>query len=76
MSNQPSNRTPTTPDDWGIPRPENIPRPTIFPPALALGATLMVWGLISSLIITVFGVVVFTITLAGWIKEIRHERRK
>ncbi|MDB6019105.1 MAG: hypothetical protein JWR19_3594 [Pedosphaera sp.] len=75
MSNQPLNPNSTVPDDWGIARPEKPSRPTLSPAAVSLGATLMVWGLISSLIVSAFGLVVFVLALAGWIKEIRHERK-
>jgi hypothetical protein len=43
---------------------------------LALGITFLVWGLVTSLIITGVGVALFAVALAGWIRDIRHERRK
>jgi hypothetical protein len=75
MSKQSLEPTPSAPADWGIARPEKPSRSTLYPAALALGATLMVWGLISSLIVTGFGLVLFAAAMGGWIKEIRHERR-
>ncbi len=53
-----------------------LPPPTIWPPALALGSTLLLWGLITSLVVTVVGAALFVLALGGWIGEIRHERRK
>jgi hypothetical protein len=74
MSNEPLKSSPA-PDDWGIARPEKPPPPTLYPAALSLAATLLVWGLISSLIVTAFGLALFVVTMAGWIREIRHERK-
>jgi hypothetical protein len=59
--------------DWNISRPDKIPQPTFWPVALALGATLTCWGLITSLIITGVGAALFAVSLAGWIGDIRHE---
>jgi hypothetical protein len=75
MSKESLEPTPSPSADWGIARPEKPPRSTLYPAALSLGATLIVWGLVSSLIVTGFGVVLFAVSMAGWIKEIRHERR-
>jgi hypothetical protein len=61
---------------WNEARPAIIPEPTLWPSALALGATFMLWGLASSLIISGVGVVLFALALTGWISNIRHERRQ
>jgi hypothetical protein len=60
---------------WNRPRPERIPRPTAWPPALALGITFFAWGLVTSPVVLGVGLVLFTLSLAGWIGEIRHEQR-
>ncbi len=60
---------------WGPARPEVVSEPTLWPPALALGSTLLLWGLASSLILTGVGLCLFAIALAGWIQDIRHERK-
>jgi hypothetical protein len=52
-----------------------VPPPTLWPAALALAVTLMLWGLASSLIVTAVGLGLFAASIAGWIAEIRHERR-
>jgi hypothetical protein len=54
---------------------EHLPRPTYFPAGLAMGVTFLFWGLITSLIIFVVGLVLFSASLAGWITEIRYERK-
>jgi hypothetical protein len=62
-------------DGWTVPQPEILPRPTWWPAVFALGAILVLWGFITSLIITGVGAVLFLAALAGWIGELRHEHR-
>jgi hypothetical protein len=72
----PSSHTPETPPKgWNLAPPEVIPKPSVYPAMLSLGAALLVWGLISSLILTAAGAVLFVYALVGWIGEIRHERK-
>jgi hypothetical protein len=61
-------------EGWNVPKPDAVPRPTSWPAGLALGITLFAWGIISSPVILAVGLVVFVVSLAGWIGEIRHER--
>jgi hypothetical protein len=55
---------------------ERLPRPTYFPAGLAMGTTFLLWGLITSWVIFLVGLALFIAALAGWIAEIRHERRQ
>jgi hypothetical protein len=67
---------PQTHAGWGpLPR-EQLPRPTYFPAGLAMGTTFIFWGLITSWVIFLAGIGLFIATLAGWITEIRHERKQ
>ncbi len=61
-------------EGWNKARPEHIPPPTVWPAALALGTTFFAWGFVTSPVVLGTGLVVFTIALAGWIREIRHDR--
>ena len=61
---------------WSVLPPEKLPESGIWPVTLALGITFLVWGLVTTLIITGVGVVLFAVALAGWIRDIRHERAK
>ncbi len=61
---------------WTVLPPEKPPEPGIWPAALALAITLLVWGLVTSLIITGVGLALFAGAMAGWIRDIRHERAK
>ena len=75
MNDPVKHRTPAEHADWNLARPEVIPEPTAWPASLALGATLTLWGLATSLIISAIGLGVFAISIAGWIGDLRHERR-
>jgi hypothetical protein len=67
---------PELPPGWNTARPEQLPEPCIWPATLALGITFLVWGLVTSLIITGMGIMLFAVALAGWIRDVRHERSK
>ena len=67
---------PELPPGWNLPQPPQLSQPCVWPPALAMGITFLLWGLVTSLIITGVGLVIFAGALAGWIREIRHERSK
>lgn len=62
-----------TREGWVPPRPARVPRDTYAPAAAALGITFVFWGVVTTPIISVVGVVVFGLALAAWIREARHE---
>jgi hypothetical protein len=53
--------------------PKDLPRPTFWPISLALGITFLLWGFISSIIISFVGLAVMAVSLAGWLGEFRDE---
>ena len=59
---------------WTVPHPDELPKPTFWPAGLAFAVTLLFWGLVTSPIITAVGALVFTVSLSGWIGDIRNER--
>ena len=59
-----------------MPQPEKLPRPTWWPAAISLGTTLILWGIVTSPVVTLAGFIVFVISLGGWIGDICHERRE
>ncbi len=61
--------------DWGIARPQKIPAPTFAPAALAFGITFFMWGLLTSMVLIVVGLIVMVVSLTVWIGEIRHAAR-
>jgi hypothetical protein len=58
---------------WSRPPPEHLVRPTYWPVALALGISFLFWGLVSSWIITAFGLLIAIVSLANWVAELRHD---
>ncbi len=65
---------PSWPLDGPAPKPEIIPAPTYAPVGLALGAVLLLWGLLTSFIVAIVGLVIFVVALASWIGGLIHER--
>jgi len=53
------------------PDPEIIPEPTIWPIGLAFGILFIFWGFIASLGITLIGLMVTGVSLAGWIADLK-----
>lgn len=51
--------------------PQVIPEPTIWPIGLAFGLLFVIWGLIASLGLTIAGVLVTGVSLAGWISDLK-----
>jgi hypothetical protein len=61
----------TNDERWSKPLPERLPRPTYWPAMLAFGMTLTLLGPVTSMAVTVAGVIFAACALAGWIGEIR-----
>ncbi len=76
-SSPPAQTEPTDSSDsrngWTVPRPETLPAPTYWPVVLALGTTMILWGLVSSWMLSGVGLLLFALALSGWIGDIRHE---
>jgi len=68
-----SSRETHLPPGWTAPKPEVLAAPTWWPALLALGATFVAWGLVTSFLVLILGLLTFAVSLAGWIKDIRHE---
>jgi hypothetical protein len=62
--------------EWTEPKPEVLPRPTYWPAVLALGVAFVFWGLVASLVITIIGLTLTGLALAGWIGEVLRERKR
>ena len=71
------------PPGWHRPLPERLPKAGYWPVIMALGITFMLWGLavgfnevVSTIIILVLiGFIIFCVALAGWIGDLRDERK-
>lgn len=55
---------------------EHLPPATFWPAGLALAVTFVFWGLITSWVVLGVGVGLFAVSLAGWISDLRHERKQ
>ncbi|AVR46618.1 hypothetical protein C7S20_15860 [Christiangramia fulva] len=58
------------------PDPIELPEPTIWPFFLALGVTFLLWGILTSMLISAIGLIVFIIALGGWMSDLYHELKK
>ena len=54
-------------------KPEHLPKPTYWPFFMALGLMFIGWGLLSTWLFSVAGLIVFIVSLFGWINNMRHE---
>ena len=71
------------PPGWHKPLPEHLPKAAYWPAIMALGITFILWGLavgfnevVSTIIIlALIGLILFLIALAGWIGDLRDERK-
>lgn len=54
-------------------KPERLPKPTYWPFFLALGLAFMGWGLLTTWYFSLAGLIVFVVSLTGWINLLRHE---
>jgi hypothetical protein len=68
-----TDETNSTKISWHEPLPEKIPEPTYWPFLMAFGIVLVFWGLVSTWIISLAGVIIFAASLAGWIGDLIHE---
>jgi hypothetical protein len=73
--NPTSDPSPSTRPGWTPCHPEHLPRPTFWPAGIALGITFLFWGILASWVILVVGIALFGVSLAGWISDLRHERK-
>ena len=52
---------------------EKMPQPTFWPAALALGTVLLLWGLVTSFVVTITGLILLAVSFFGWLGEMRNE---
>jgi hypothetical protein len=61
------------PSGWSRPRPAHAPRPTYWPAILGIGVTCLFWGVVTTWVISLVGLVLCIMALAGWIGEMLHD---
>ncbi len=70
-------------EGWNKPKPEVLPKPGYWPFLLALGLAFILWGLAvgfnevfsTIIIVSGLGLILFIVALAGWIGDLRDERK-
>jgi hypothetical protein len=51
---------------------EHLPSPSVWPFTVAGGFSLLAFGILTSLALSLLGLFVMVVGLAGWIRELRH----
>lgn len=54
---------------------EELPRPTYWPIAMSVAITLIAFGIVNTVLISAFGIVLLIVSLIGWIGDVRDEAR-
>ena len=58
--------------DWEPLPAAHLPRPTYWPVVLAAGVVFLAWGIVTTIAISVIGLLLLALALGGWIGELRH----
>lgn len=53
--------------------PVDLPEPTYWPFFLAFGITFLLWGILTSWLISIIGLITLIIALGGWMSDLYHE---
>ena len=54
-------------------KPEVLPEPTYWPFFLAMGISFLGWGLLTTWLFSLVGLIIMIVSLTGWINILRHE---
>ncbi|MBS1957730.1 MAG: cytochrome c oxidase subunit 4 [Cyanobacteria bacterium SZAS-4] len=54
--------------------PERLPRPSVWPITLALGVTLLAFGVVTNWIMSVVGLALLVVATGGWFMELRYDQ--
>jgi len=57
---------------WSLPLPPTLPPPSYWPAVLALAIVLLLWGLVSSIVVSGIGLALFILAITGWVGDLRH----
>ncbi|WP_196891036.1 hypothetical protein [Aureivirga marina] len=56
--------------------PEELPKFTWYPFILSIGVTLLFWGIVTTLIIAIMGIIFLFLGLIGWISNLLEEQKR
>jgi hypothetical protein len=59
----------TTNPQWPKPRPERLPEPSYAPPLMAVGLMCLLWGAVTTRIVSIAGAVLISISAVNWIRQ-------
>jgi hypothetical protein len=62
------------PAGWLLLPEEELPKATYWPVIMGLAITLIVFGIITTIIITIVGFILFAVSLIGWIGDVQNEK--
>jgi hypothetical protein len=60
---------------WQKPQPETLPEPTYWPAVLAIGVVSILWGIVTTFIISGIGFVLTALAIYGWVRELLYEQQ-
>ena len=55
------------------PQPEKLPKPSVWPVTLALGVTLLSFGIVTHWIMSLVGFSLFLLAAGGWVGDLRND---
>lgn len=59
---------------WTKPRPQKMPAPSYAPAVIALAIVCILWGIVTTYLISLLGLVLLGVGLTDWIGGLRDER--
>jgi hypothetical protein len=60
---------------WQKPQPETLPEPTYWPAVVAIGVVSILWGIVTTFIISGIGFVLTAVAIYGWVRELLYEQQ-
>jgi hypothetical protein len=52
---------------------EHLPSPSMWPATIGAGVALLMFGVVTSLVLSALGALLLGYGLVGWIQELRHD---
>lgn len=62
-------------DGWTEPQGAHVPEPTYAPLIMAIGIMCMLWGIVTTPLLSLVGGILFAIAILEWIGAVRYEHR-
>jgi hypothetical protein len=63
------------PEKWYDPEPATLAEPTYWPIILAVGITLLAWGVVTSYLLSILGFGMAVVAIVNWIGDLRREQK-